>query len=805
LAYLNFTSGNELVLSFTLFINTIKKVSGMGNTTGLTVKAREANNEIARSTSLITALTISFFIGLFGFVEGNLILTLVMSGALIGVFANYALLKRLNNYMVATYILLSIGAISMFCVFTFGEENIGLVWPFAWLCVIFLMNRNNEGRFFVLLFFAGCLLLTVLHIWGLLRLPYSTVALVNFFAAQIAFIALMYFYQKATIDYEYHIYYTRKFFDTSIDPFLIVNIQGIICELNESAEQLMHLHSSALIGSALTKYITEPDKITEILKQTLAEGSVRNFPLAVTTRDERIVTDVLLNASLYIAPKTNEQKLFVILRDITEHKKSNEKFIKTFELCPVGICLFRLDNGVILEINDSYLKMIGYQKEEVVGHSSTEIGFINADERHQMRAMFDEKGRLKNNEIEFIRKTGEKIRVLFSVEPIVIDGVQCLISIVDDITGRNQMENKLRERDDQIQTVFNNALQPVIVFNEKGIILRWNPKAVDVFGWAADEAIGKEMALLIMPHKYRNDHFLGVANFLQTGNAPALNKITELSAIRKNGDELPIELSISATVVDSKYLFIAFINDTKERMDAERRKAQLLKELTEANEELGAFTYSVSHDLRAPLRAIEGYTSILRQEYEASFDQAANETMNSIVNNTHKMGHLIDDLLAFSRLGKQPLVKTNLDITSIVKDVLSEFDIPGIHRQITIDIKSLINSPGDRGMIQQVMTNLISNALKYSGKKEKAIIEIGSYPESGYSVYYVKDNGVGFDMMYYDKLFGVFQRLHNYSEYEGTGVGLAIVHRIVTKHGGKVWAESKINDGALFSFSLPST
>lgn len=227
-------------------------------------------------------------------------------------------------------------------------------------------------------------------------------------------------------------------------------------------------------------------------------------------------------------------------------------------------------------------------------------------------------------------------------------------------------------------------------------------------------------------------------------------------------------------------------------------------ELEVANKELEAFSYSVSHDLRAPLRSIDGYSRVLIEDYGDKFDSEGKRTLHIIIKNAIRMGQLIDDLLAFSRIGKQSLRKVNLDMSTIALTVATELKDQQ-RQEVELNIKSMLGVQGDSSMLKQVLTNLISNALKYSMKKEKPVVEIGSYAENGHHIYYVKDNGAGFDMRYYDKLFGVFQRLHSANEFEGTGVGLALVQRIITKHGGKVWAEGKVNEGATFYFSLPTS
>jgi signal transduction histidine kinase len=224
-----------------------------------------------------------------------------------------------------------------------------------------------------------------------------------------------------------------------------------------------------------------------------------------------------------------------------------------------------------------------------------------------------------------------------------------------------------------------------------------------------------------------------------------------------------------------------------------------------ANKELESFSYSVSHDLRAPLRAINGFTQILEKKYNNVIDDEGRRLMGIVSDNAKKMGQLIDDLLQFSRLGKKDVQKINIDTNAMLTSLLKEIDKAQWNSKATIVTKDLLPAYGDGPLIHQVFYNLITNALKYSRTKPNPVAEIGSYSDENENIYYVKDNGVGFDMEYYDKLFHVFQRLHSAEEFEGTGVGLAIVSKIVSRHGGKVWAEGKVNEGAVFYFSLPKS
>ncbi len=237
--------------------------------------------------------------------------------------------------------------------------------------------------------------------------------------------------------------------------------------------------------------------------------------------------------------------------------------------------------------------------------------------------------------------------------------------------------------------------------------------------------------------------------------------------------------------------------------ELEERVRQRTAELESANKELEAFSYSVSHDLRAPLRAIDGFSRILLEDYANELDDEGQRLLNVVRDNTQKMARLIDDLLAFSRVGRREPERIEIDMTHLARTAFDELRTLEPERKIQEDIQGLQRAVGDPVLLRQVFANLISNALKFTRNTPKAEIEIGSYNEGNETVYYVKDNGTGFDMKYADKLFGVFQRLHRAEEFEGTGVGLAIVQRIVHRQGGRVWAEGALNEGATFYFSLP--
>lgn len=296
----------------------------------------------------------------------------------------------------------------------------------------------------------------------------------------------------------------------------------------------------------------------------------------------------------------------------------------------------------------------------------------------------------------------------------------------------------------------------------------------------------------------------------------------QLSLDRIREEEQALILSRSLAVQDGffrfVFTFIALVSvtvlvlvglvwlinaNTKSRTVAEENLKAAELETHKTNQDLEAFSYSVSHDLRAPLRSINGYSQILIEDYQEKLDEEGNRLLNVIITNAKRMGQLIDDLLEFSRLGRQEIYRAIGDVNDQVNNIANELMERETNRKINLKIHPLGTAIIDANMMRQVWINLVGNAIKYSKNKEVAVIEIGRIDHKDKVVFFVKDNGAGFDMTYKDKLFGVFQRLHKSNEFEGTGVGLALVKRIIDRHKGQIWADAKVGEGATFYISLP--
>jgi signal transduction histidine kinase len=347
-------------------------------------------------------------------------------------------------------------------------------------------------------------------------------------------------------------------------------------------------------------------------------------------------------------------------------------------------------------------------------------------------------------------------------------------------------------KDNPIQQQYLSQMQPLIAAKladlQNNISLRTNA------GFASAQAsIAMDQGKVIM------DSIRAIVANMQTEEASLLqvrtNDLTQTNAVTK-------EIILWGSIIG--FLFYILVNYIIYKfVIGEMVRKPLLEEALKANKEMEAFSYSVSHDLRAPLRAIDGFTQILVEDYASKLDDEGKRVAGIIEASTVQMGKLIDNLLSFSRLGRAEIKKTLVAMGALANGVYTEAKKAAPDRDIEFVMGTLPDISGDADLIRQVWANLFTNAVKFTGKKEKAKIEVGSTSDGKSITYYVKDNGAGFDMQYVGKLFGVFQRLHSVEEFEGTGIGLANVKRIVERHGGSVRAEGKVGEGATFYFTLP--
>ena len=358
---------------------------------------------------------------------------------------------------------------------------------------------------------------------------------------------------------------------------------------------------------------------------------------------------------------------------------------------------------------------------------------------------------------------------------------------------RKSVDDTLCLSETRYRRLFEAAQDGIFILDATtGKITDANPYLAALLGYTHEELLGK-MLWEISPFR---DIAANEEAFLELQKREFI-RYEHLPLETKDGRRVDVEFVSNVYVVGDKKVIQCSVRD----ISAHKRAEEALRS---AMEELGAFSYSVSHDLRAPLRAIAGFSQALSEDHSDRLDVEGKRMLNVIQDSIHDMGQLIDGLLAFSRLNHNGMKVSNINMRDLATEVFEQVRLGHPERQIRLDIQALPSARGDRAMIQEVFANLLSNAVKFTAPREETIIEVGGRTEGNENIYHVKDNGVGFDMKYVDKLFHVFQRLHSTAEFEGTGIGLALVQRIIRRHGGRVWAEGKVNEGATFYFTLPS-
>jgi len=383
------------------------------------------------------------------------------------------------------------------------------------------------------------------------------------------------------------------------------------------------------------------------------------------------------------------------------------------------------------------------------------------------------------------------------------------VLIARDNTERRAAEEAVMKSRNMLERLFETSPDAIVVVDGNGVVRKVNQQAEITFGYMREEMLGQRIEQLI-PERYHKRHRQHRRNYFADPRARKMGIGLELYGRNKDGREIPVDIMLNPIETPDGTWVFAVIRDITTQKQGEAKILELnlalrnqVEQLAATNRELESFSYSVSHDLRAPLRHIIGFVDLLNGRATTMLDEKSRHYLGVITDAAQKMGVLIDDLLAFSRMGRSEMLKGWVDLGLLVKEIVSDVEVDAKQREIEWKVEALPVVLGDSAMLRQVLINLIGNAVKFSRSRERARIEVGAVEREHEIDVFVRDNGVGFDEAYAGKLFGLFQRLHANEEFEGTGVGLAIVQRIITRHGGKVWAEGSVDGGATFWFSLP--
>jgi PAS domain S-box-containing protein len=507
-------------------------------------------------------------------------------------------------------------------------------------------------------------------------------------------------------------------------------------------------------------------------------------------------------------------------KEIGDHRAANEALYESqqllqavFDNAATVIHVKDLEGRFIL-VNRSFEALVRLPRDEILGKRSQDF-FLGEE-----ATAFEDLDRVAASaessiEAEEVASTASGVHTFLTTKrPLAAASgkVYAVFGMSINITERKRVEEALRRSEEQYRLMFASNPHPMWVFDlETLAFLEVNDAAVRHYGFKREEFL----AMTIRDIRPEEDVVALVANV--EGRVEGLRPSGVWRHRKKDGSVIQVEVTGHTVVFEGRQAELILAHDITRRMKAEGevrllneelegRVAERTTQLEAAVRELDAFCYSVSHDLRAPLRAIDGFSRILLEDHAAGLEGEAREYLDLVRDNAQRMGQLIDDLLRLSRLSRQALRTETVDTASIVRAALEALMPELTGRKVDVAIGELPPCKADPALLKQVFLNLLSNALKYSRRRESAAVEVGALDRDarGEVTYFVKDNGTGFDMRYAGKLFGVFQRLHRVEEFEGTGVGLAIVERIVTQHGGQVRAEGELDKGATFFVTLPA-
>jgi len=482
--------------------------------------------------------------------------------------------------------------------------------------------------------------------------------------------------------------------------------------------------------------------------------------------------------------------------------------------------------GILIYVNKAWEKLLGYSQEEVQGKSL--YSFVDEPDRDRFIRYRESivKGDVADKEIviSLITKSGKKVFLEGFVSAKFIDSKPLYTrGIFRDITAKLQSEEELKQvneelraRESNLQQLLFHAPDAVVVIDAKSNITYWNPKAAEIFGWSSEEAMGKPLSQLIIPHQYREAHDAGMKRYLQTGEAHVLNKTIEITALNKTGREFYVSLTISTAYQRGEVAFIAFVRDIDEQkrnaLELEQKKVQL--ELS--NQELERFAHVASHDMKEPVRKIRIFAERLKDEAGSVLASHTQAYITKIESAASRLSKMVDGVLAYSSVNAQNISYDEVDLNEVIRSIETDLELIIQQTRAVIRFHNLPTISGAPILLYQLFYNLINNALKFSKPDvppvvditaaralEKQLAEFFLNPKLTYVEITVRDNGIGFAQHHADKIFKSFTRLHSKDRFEGTGIGLSLCKTIVEKHHGVIKAYGQENEGATFVILLP--
>lgn len=610
--------------------------------------------------------------------------------------------------------------------------------------------------------------------------------------------------------------------DSAMDAIITVDRGYSIIVFNAAAEKMFLCPTADALGQRLDRFIPERFRLAH-------SEHIQSFgETEITTRAMARARSVYglrangeefpLEASISQVEAAGQKLFTVIMRDISEKKNAEERFHRVIERAPNGMVMVD-HQGVIVLVNSQIENLFGYRRDELLGKPIEILvpkRFHDHHFSHRSKFLIEPAARPMGagRDLYGLRKDGSEFPVEIGLNPLETEQGMMVLGTIVDITQRKRAEETLRKSQEQLAGVISSAMDAIITVNGEQRIILFNSAAERMFKIPSEEVIGQMLDRLI-PLRSRAAHHKHIQEFGRTSvTKRTMGSLGAIFGLRADGEEFPIEASISQLESDGERFYTVILRDITERKRAEEQNRRLNEELElrvaertaqlqAANKELEAFSYSVSHDLRAPLRHINGFSMALLEDCTDQLDETGKGYLQEVRSASQEMAQLIDDMLRLAHVTRSEMQRETVNLSKIAYEVAAELNARDVERVVSVTIKEGLFTSGDRRLLRILLSNLLGNAWKFTSNREKTVIVFGQEPVGGENAYFVRDNGAGFNMAYSNKLFGAFQRLHSVSEFEGTGIGLATVQRIVHRHGGRVWAEGRENEGATFYFTLP--